>query len=198
MIDNTIEVASVQLEEIIPFDCCPISKKIFRHPVIASDGYHYELIELLNQLVSGELLSFVTGEKITYIHYDFKLKTEIDQADIQNRYPDYDKQEYLKQLTKVLASPYIPWKQSIYKSSVTALITLITVCSITEGQEEISPSLLLSTLLLSGLADFCIHMSSNHRYGLFGGLNRAIKTVVDEAPALWETLCSIDPEELHF
>lgn len=196
MQDKTTDT-SVQIEVAIPFDYCPRTKKRFCHPIITSDNYTYELIELCNHVTDGQLFSPMSGERISYIQYDFDLKklleeTNAEQIDINNQYPDYEKEVFLKQLTQIVLSPYLPWKQSIYKSSMVALSALITVCYLS-GKEEISSSLLLSTLLFSGLGDFGTRICSSHRYGLFGGLKRAIAA----APEIWDALDCIDPDDLH-
>lgn len=159
------------MEHKLELEVCPITKQVFRHPVLASDGYHYEL----KILYQNEFISPLTGEPITNFVYDLFLHSEIENICYENRYPDYDKETLLSQL-KI--------SESKHQSSLTALSLLLLTITI---QPTTSPIFILSTLLTTGLMDYGIRLRSNHQFGFFGGAKR-----------FWDILKIIDPEYIRY
>lgn len=171
------------------FGFCPLTKQVFRHPVLASDGYHYELIALSEYLLINQFLSPITHEKITQVHYDLMLKTSIDETHHENQFQEYEKNELMNHLINTLAQPYLPWKQALYQSNNTALLglSLLTAAKVYLGS-DVSSFFVLSTLLSMGLADFSFRMLTRHQNGFFGTISRTIQTDAFSCPNIEDEL----------
>lgn len=177
---------------------CKETEQVFRHPVLTSNGHTFELIFLFDHILKHGLSDPETNEKIHYVEYNLQLKNSIDVDCPENRYPDYERLELFQQLKDIVDAPYASWKQSTYKSGVTALIFLFLVLGIsTQVNDEIPPSLILLTLCLGGLSDYTVRLRSNHQYGLFDAGQRASKIIGEEALLMWEVLGDIDPQEMR-
>lgn len=178
------------------FYLCPLTSQVFRHPVKASDGYAYELEALLLHLKSGNKTSPMTGESIDYVTYDLQLKNAIDGLNLGHRYADYDKTAPLQEINSLLALPFSPWRQSLYKSGATAYLMtcLIALDAYIQEKELHSSSLLLTTMLLTSVTDYSIRLVSNHQFGLFGGMRRGMDKFAEGAVLFWDILRSGDPD----
>jgi hypothetical protein len=189
-----------ELEDNLPkLVLCPLSNKVFCHPMLASDGYTYELLELVKRIENSELFSPMTHIKITHAHYNSQLKEAILNCTFENQYQDYDKQDLIDYLTKTLDVPFHAWKQSAYQSNNVALIALSLLASLkTYNSQEISPSFALLVLLSIGFIDYGIRMVTQHQYGFFGGgyhMTKNIKSTIDQ---FGDILVKIGPEILRF
>jgi hypothetical protein len=89
---------------------------VFCHPILASDGYHHELIALLQ----NPLFSPITYELLTHFQYDSQLKTCIDEEIVGNQYPFYEKQGLLDKLK----TSQNPWEKSAYESNRNGFLTV--------------------------------------------------------------------------
>jgi hypothetical protein len=78
---------------------CPISQEVMRHPILASDGRHYELTELLTWIKRKGLESPVNREPLNAVLYDLGLQASLEKtfAD-SDRYPNYDRTAGLREL----------------------------------------------------------------------------------------------------
>lgn len=180
-------------DKTVKLNYCPLTNKQMRHPVLASDGYHYELNALLQRILNNQLKSPLTQKRITYIQYDLLLKKEIDAESPADHYPDYNKQWRLNLLKSLLPLPSNSWQQDIYKSSQTTLIVLCFILVATMKQhEELSPTLLLVSTLFMGGLDLSVRIDSNHRHGFFG----KVYGIVSNPELLCEALCNLDPSDL--
>jgi hypothetical protein len=71
---------------------CPISLQIMRHPILASDGRHYELAQLLDSIKRQGLISPVNRDPLTSVLYDLGLQASLEKTFVDgDRYPNYDR-----------------------------------------------------------------------------------------------------------
>ena len=160
------------------FVYCPITKKIMRHPVLASDGYHYELQSLLEFFQKkGAPLSPKSLQPIYSIIYDSNLKSVLDGYNLEyiNRFPDYDKTIWLHQLTNYLNKD--TWKcatiKSISAAGIIGCTSFLLFYNFSQEKKSDSFPLSLHLALCSGVIDYLCRIASNRQYGLFGLLKRA-------------------------
>lgn len=59
---------------------CPITQQVMRHPVLASDGRHYELTALLNWVKRKGLESPISREPLTSVLYDLGLQASLEKS----------------------------------------------------------------------------------------------------------------------
>src|SRR3990167_6474458 len=101
----------VNIDQDLIFD--PISWAIMRHPVLASDGHHYELEELYQHFLHCQAKNppapftspFVTNRIITNVIYDFSLKSTLDSnfGRHRDRYRDYNKDDLLEKINRLMS-----------------------------------------------------------------------------------------------
>jgi hypothetical protein len=78
---------------------CPLSLEIMRHPILVSDGRHYELTELLDSIKRYGLVSPVNREPLTYAVYDRGLEASLAKTfKDDERYKAYDRTADLLEL----------------------------------------------------------------------------------------------------
>ncbi|MDX1838384.1 hypothetical protein DIZ81_11030 [Legionella taurinensis] len=171
---------------------CPLTGRPFRHPVLASDGHHYELKALNERLKAGHRTGFHDREAIFFASYDLPLRNDLDNMDLPERYDEYERQPYLEQLTERLGAPYKPWKQDAYKAFLTADALLLVVVALNLFKEckTLDADSLLVLMLTTTLLDYGIRFASNHQYGLAEGLRKVPRFLhwVGE-------VISVDPDE---
>ncbi|KTC98417.1 hypothetical protein [Legionella erythra] len=153
---------------------CPLTGKPFRHPILASDGHHYELKALLNRLNAGYTNGYPGGAAIFFASYDLPLRNELDERDIPKRHEEYERQPCLEQLTEKLSAPYKPWKQDVYKALLTAdsLMLMVAALCYFKDSNALSADGLLLLMLTSSLLDFAIRQGGGHQYGIGGILQK--------------------------
>lgn len=82
---------------------CPITLQIFRHPIIASDGYTYELIALIESMKTSTLSPLIKQKLNKDIYFNKILKDIIEInineniINIEDMYPNYDPHKYLQE-----------------------------------------------------------------------------------------------------
>lgn len=172
---------------------CPLTGKPFRHPILASDGHHYELIALLGRLNEGYTNGYPGGEAIFFASYDLPLRNDLDERDIPERYEEYERLPCLQQLTEKLSAPYKPWKQDAYKALLTAdaLVLMVAALCFFKEHDALSADGLLLLMLTSSLLDFAIRLGSGHQYGVGGVLKKFPHFI-------WfvgEAISALDPDE---
>ncbi|KTD46974.1 hypothetical protein Lrub_1896 [Legionella rubrilucens] len=172
---------------------CPLTGKPFRHPVLASDGHHYELKALNERLKAGHRNGYQDREAIFFASYDLPLRNDLDIMDLPDRYDEYERQPYLEQLTERLGAPYKPWKQDAYKAFLTAdaLLLMVTALSLFKECRTLNADSLLVLMLASSILDYCIRLGSGHQYGLGDGLRKLPGFLC----WMGEVLSSVDPDE---
>lgn len=163
---------------------CPLTKQIFCHPVLASDGFHYELIALLN--------SPTTLEPITHIQYDLKLKNTIDETTNDDQFTFYEKEHPLNELIKTLQNNQNAWKQSAYEVSRVSFSVLNVLILLDVAMVYVlSPYFIILMTILSALLELGARFITNHRYGFFEGS----AVILNEFPACLERIAA---EEIRF
>ncbi|QRN03049.1 hypothetical protein GH742_03755 [Legionella sp. MW5194] len=172
---------------------CPLTGRPFRHPVLASDGHHYELKALNERLKAGNRTGFHDREAIFFASYDLPLRNELDNMDLPDRHDEYERQPYLEQLTECLNAPYKPWKQDAYKAFLTAdaLLLMVVAFSLLNQCKTLNADGLLVLMLATSILDYGIRLASSHEYGLAEGLKKFPRFLY----WMGEVVTSIDPEE---
>jgi hypothetical protein len=88
---------------------CPIAncEEVIRHPVLLSDGQHYEMSVIYKWFKeSKELKSPFNRSLVTSAVYDIQLKNILDQiVGDDTRYPDYDQAKVYKKLQDRISPP---------------------------------------------------------------------------------------------
>ena|SRR3989338_50483 len=162
---------------------CPLSLQIIRHPILVSDGYHYELNELCKLLFhnpcNNPLSSPITKEMLTAFTYDTHLKSSLDETYGEkhpDRYESYEKEPGLTQLKNRLEGQKNAWKISLNKSIfLGGLVGSATFLLLLEHLTEAplpTTSYALNLAFLSGLSDYLCRHLSQHQFGLFGALHK--------------------------
>lgn len=169
--------------EFSDLSCCLITRSPIRHPILASDGKRYELKELYEWLLDHKNTSPLTREPVIWIHYDDRLKKELDRSNVSGRYEDYDKEEYLEKLINEFNSLYnTPRKQSVYKSIATINFCILLYASyllLEDNNPQIQTSSMLLYMLVGGLIDYLLRASSQDHHSFFSIANRPITTTIN-------------------
>ncbi|CAH6421106.1 Hypothetical protein KVN_LOCUS138 [uncultured virus] len=77
---DSCEEIKYNIDKLIPLITCPLSKKIFYQPVIASDQIVYEKSELINHIQQYGLISPINSKQIKEEFFDIiPLRNFIDE-----------------------------------------------------------------------------------------------------------------------
>ncbi|RDI48110.1 U-box domain-containing protein [Aquicella lusitana] len=187
---------------------CPLSLNIMRYPVLASDGYHYELAVLLESITRLGPISPMTKEPLTGFCMDLHLKNTLDHnfKNDSSRYDEYDKQAVLKTLSAYF-NPSLKWKSSVGKSILTGGVvgcaTLLLILESNSHQADDRNENAWNTTLsfqfafASAAIDYLIRSASGHRFGLFGGLFKALSYAEHALRPNFLRLLDEEEERLH-
>lgn len=145
---------------------CPLTLQTLRHPILASDGRHYELRDLYKWLIKtdNQKISPFTRQPFTLVIYDCHLKQALDEMDIPERYKDYNTEKYLNTLltavngTQRSQTPYPTKSIALFNGCLIVLLA----CN---SMSFFLPSFLISTGV--SLSDYTIRWSTSNRYSLF-------------------------------
>lgn len=120
---------------------CPISRQIFRHPVIASDSHTYEAESLLAHIKANSNTSPTTREPLTSVTYNRALNSMIDEAcaNSEERYDDYDRDDTITSLNLHIASQRLsivakPNRETALVSALIVFISSVTLMSVPVSQ----------------------------------------------------------------
>jgi hypothetical protein len=170
---------------------CPLSLGIMRHPVLASDGHHYELCELLKYFESSErLISPITKQSITSVIYDMNLKSTIDKifGEDPDREKNYNHKLHLEKILKRVDienlslsfnSASIPASLlGLMSGTLPALVALMgEAIKLRVAVEDLHPADALEIAypyylfgMATGLLDYTIRRATNNRVGLVKSL----------------------------
>lgn len=173
---------------------CPLSMGIMRHPVLASDGRHYELRILWQYFKRSEnLISPVTRKPITSVIYDPFLKELIDAiyGEDEDREDNYEHKIFYDELLQIQTNynqTIIPNTASLSSIFLGMMSTLIPAL-ITLTRESIRLGVIIEELdqryaikivqpfylfgIGVGLVDYTIRRATDNRVGLIKSVMNA-------------------------
>ncbi|WP_148824492.1 U-box domain-containing protein [Campylobacter concisus] len=184
---------------------CPITKRVMRHPVLASDGYHYELKWLFKYFKKVGNISPVTRQPITSVKDD----TELDEILVNRTCPEKDRpKKYNKEPLLIEIQHYLPkpFSHLALRSGATALAVAFIFAvfcylrNIHDPNEENNVNYLTTLcqiFALSAFLEVSLRYFNSNQLGFFGLSQQALQQV-SHSINHDETVAADDPAIMIF